>query len=191
MVSLLYVFIWWDLVPTSPWGKLHPVPTAMLIVTMISIRTHSVRHLVSIGNRFPWLYCINCFQSPWFQCIIIEYGIFLWWMSKRGEGVHVSKERGGDIKKGENEKRNGDWYTLPHYGTNHEHVNKTCWISNIKGTTVRTSRLKDPVTIKLTPKKTYINLVKKIFKLYPFFTVLIQYGVAYERCLIPVFLYKY
>ena len=42
MVSLLYVFIWWDLVPTSPWGKLHPVPTAMLIVTMISIRTHSV-----------------------------------------------------------------------------------------------------------------------------------------------------
>ena len=42
MVSLLYVFIWWDLVPTLPRGKLHPVPTAMLIVTVISIKTNSV-----------------------------------------------------------------------------------------------------------------------------------------------------
>ena len=95
MVSLLYVFIWWDLVPTSPWEKLHPVSTAMLIVTMISIRTHSVRHTISIGNRFPWLY-INCFQSLWFRCIIIESGISLWWVSKGGE-LLVSKER--EVKK--------------------------------------------------------------------------------------------
>ena len=38
--------------------NLHPVPTAMLIVAMISIRTHSARHTVSIGNRFPWLYIV-------------------------------------------------------------------------------------------------------------------------------------
>ena len=42
MVSLLYVLIWWNLVPTSQWGKLNPVPTAVLIVTMISITTQSV-----------------------------------------------------------------------------------------------------------------------------------------------------
>ena len=42
VVSLLYVFIWWDVVSTSLWGKLYPVPTGMLIVTMISIRIHSV-----------------------------------------------------------------------------------------------------------------------------------------------------
>ena len=40
--SVYHVFIWWNLVPTSPWGKLHPVPTAVRIVNMISIRTHSV-----------------------------------------------------------------------------------------------------------------------------------------------------
>ena len=45
--SLTYVqsiicFIQQDLVPTSPLGKLHPKPTAVLIVTMVSIRTHSV-----------------------------------------------------------------------------------------------------------------------------------------------------
>ena len=96
MFSVLYVFIWWDLVPTAPWEKLYPVPTAMLIVTMISIRAHSVLKTVSIGNRFPW-HNINCFQSPWFQCIITESGIFPWWVSKEG-GLPVSKER-GDIKK--------------------------------------------------------------------------------------------
>ena len=41
----------------------HPVPTAMLIVTMISGPIQYLRYTVSIGNRFPWLY-INCFQSP-------------------------------------------------------------------------------------------------------------------------------
>ena len=34
--------MFYDLVLTSPWGKLHQVPTAMLIAIMISIRTHSV-----------------------------------------------------------------------------------------------------------------------------------------------------
>ena len=102
-----YVFIWWDFVPTSPRGKLHPVPTAMLIVTMISIRTHSVRHTVSIGNRFPWLY-INCFQSPWFRCIIIESDIFPWWMSKGRLGCMFLKKEGM--------KKMGGWYTLLHYG---------------------------------------------------------------------------
>ena len=86
MVSLLwYVFMWWDLVPTSPWGNLHPVPTAMLIVTISG-------HTVSTGNRFPWLY-INCFQSPWFQCNMIKYGIFPWWVSRGG--VHVFEKRRG------------------------------------------------------------------------------------------------
>ena len=49
------------------------------------------------GNRFPWLY-INCFQSHWFQCIMIESGIFLRWLVSRGGGgggLHVSKETGG------------------------------------------------------------------------------------------------
>ena len=86
MVSLLwYVFMWWGLVPTSPWGNLHPVPTAMLIVTISG-------HTVSTGSRFPWLY-INCFQSPWFQCIMIKYGIFPWWVSRGG--VHVFEKRRG------------------------------------------------------------------------------------------------
>ena len=59
MVSLLHVFIWWDLVPTSPWGKLHLVPTAMLIVTMLSIRTHSVIMTHSFYRyRFPWRYIV-------------------------------------------------------------------------------------------------------------------------------------
>ena len=31
--SVYYVFIWWDLMSTSSWEKLHPVPTAMLIVS--------------------------------------------------------------------------------------------------------------------------------------------------------------
>ena len=61
----------------------HPVPTAMLIVTMISGPIQYLRYTVSIGNRFPWLY-INCFQSPWFHYIIIESRIFPW-LSKKGE----------------------------------------------------------------------------------------------------------
>ena len=58
-------------------------------------------------KRFPWLY-INYFQSLWFCCIIIEFGIFPWWVSmflkkgedfkkfkkgrwkKKGVGIHVS-----------------------------------------------------------------------------------------------------
>ena len=97
MASLLYVFIWSDLVPTSPWGKLHPVSTAVLIVTVLSTRTHSVlKTHSSFHSCFPWLY-VNCFQSPWFQCIVIESSIFPWWVSREGGG------RGGGcmfLKKG-------------------------------------------------------------------------------------------
>ena len=102
MASLLYVFIWWYLVPTSPWGKLHPVSTAMLIVTVLSTRAHSVlKTHSSFYSCFPWLY-VNCFQSPWFQCIVIESNIFPWWVSRegRGGGVHVSKKKGRWKKKG-------------------------------------------------------------------------------------------
>ena len=102
VVILLWIaFIWWDLVPTSPWGKFHPVPTAMLIVIMISIRTHSVlntghiqTHSVSIGIKIGFHYF---FQSPWFWCIIIVSGLLLCWVS-RGVTVvvgrlHVSKKK--------------------------------------------------------------------------------------------------
>ena len=87
--DMFYDMIRWDFVPTSPWGKFYPVPTVMLIVTMISIRTYLVRHTVSIGNRFLWLY-INCFQSPWFWCIIRESIIFPLWLSKREGGGSVA-----------------------------------------------------------------------------------------------------
>ena len=76
--------------------KEHPVPTAMLIVTILSGPIQYLRYTVSIGNRFPWLYI--SFQSPWFHYIIIESTIFPWWLSKRG-AVLFFKER-GDIKKG-------------------------------------------------------------------------------------------
>ena len=77
-----------DLVPTSPWGQLHSVAT------------------VSIGNRLPWLH-INCFQSPWFQCIIIKSSIFPW-VSRVGEkgcmflkkGV-ISRRWEGGVEKGQ------------------------------------------------------------------------------------------
>ena len=110
MVSLMYVLTWWDLVPTSPWGNLHPVATAMLIVTMISIRKHSVLKTVSIGNRFWWLY-INRFQSPWFWCIIIWD--FLMIRVKRGRGFHVSKE-GRGYQEGGWKKREGGADTPSH-----------------------------------------------------------------------------
>ena len=63
-----------------------------------------LRHTVSIGNRFPWLY-INYFQSPWFWCIIKESGIFLWWVSRGGRGCMFLKK--GEISRRGNEKRKG------------------------------------------------------------------------------------
>ena len=98
MASLLYVFIWSDLVPTSPWGKLHPVSTAVLIVTVLSTRTHSVlKTHSSFHSCFPWLY-VNCFQSPWFQCIVIESSIFPWWVSREGGGGCMFLKK-GEMKK--------------------------------------------------------------------------------------------
>ena len=125
MFSLLwYVFIWWDLLPTSPWGKLHPVPTAMLIVTLISIMTHSV-----LKTQFPCLN-INCFQCAWFRSIIIESGIFLWWMSRgpclsggRG-GLHVFKERGISRREGW-KKKGGGLIHLPALWFEIVHLEKT------------------------------------------------------------------
>ena len=91
MVSLLSFYMM-GLGPTSTWGKLHLVSTAKLILTMISIRPHSVFKTVSIGNRFLWLY-FNCFKSSWFHCIIIESGIFLWWVL-RGDEVCMFLKKG-------------------------------------------------------------------------------------------------
>ena len=54
-----------------------------------------LRHTVSIGNRFPWLY-INFFQSSWFRCIIIESCIFPWWVSRRTGGCMFLKKGGTD-----------------------------------------------------------------------------------------------
>ena len=96
MVSLL----WWDLVPTSPWGKLHPVSTAMLIITMTSIRTHSVlktpEDTVSIGNGFPWLYN-NYFQSSWFSRDGCQEGMRYMFLKKGGisrRGMKKERRKG-------------------------------------------------------------------------------------------------
>ena len=99
MVSLLYVLIWWETVPTSVWWKLHPVHTTILSLWYLLGHIQYLRHTVSIGNRLPW-FCINFFQSPWFRCIIIESGILPWWVSrgwwwgcmflKKGGLIHLS-----------------------------------------------------------------------------------------------------
>ena len=73
-----------------------------------------LRHTVSIGYRFAWLY-INCFQSPWFQRIMIESGIFPWWVvSRRGGGTVVVAcfLRNRMISRRGNEQRKGNWYTF-------------------------------------------------------------------------------
>ena len=72
--------------------------------------------------KFPWLY-INYSQSPWFQCIIIESGIFPWWVVSRGGGggrwggcLFLKKRE--DIKKGGWKKKGGgegSWYTFLHH----------------------------------------------------------------------------
>ena len=130
MVSLLYVFIWWDLVPTLPRGKLHPVPTAMLIVTVISIKTNSVlktQFLHAIGFHGFILIVFNLpdssvsSQNLFFShhgcqeergCMFLKKGgitesvFFPSWVS-RGERLHVSKERGNIKKEGGMKKERG------------------------------------------------------------------------------------
>ena len=50
-VSLLHVIIWWNLVPTLPWGKLHPLPTAVLMLLWYLLgHIQYLRHIVSIRN---------------------------------------------------------------------------------------------------------------------------------------------
>ena len=128
MVSLLYVFIWWDLVPTLPRGKLHPV--AMLIVTVISIKTNSVLktqflHAIgfhgfilivfnlpdsSVSSQNLFFPCHGCQEER--GCMFLKKGgitesvFFPSWVS-RGEGLHVSKERGNIKKEGGMKKGRG------------------------------------------------------------------------------------
>ena len=65
-----------------------------------------LRHIVSVSNRFPWLYS-NCFQSPWFQCIT---GIPWWLVWKGGGRCMFLKKRVVKIER-------GGQYTFLHYDT--------------------------------------------------------------------------
>ena len=102
MIGLGANFTMWEVAPSAN-------SCAVLTQSLyLSGHIQYLRHTVPIRNRFPWLY-INCFQSPWFQYIIIESGISPWWVVSRqggvgfgGGGLHVSKERGyqeGGMKK--------------------------------------------------------------------------------------------
>ena len=100
MIGLGANFTMWEVAPSAN-------SCAVLTQSLyLSGHIQYLRHTVPIRNRFPWLY-INCFQSPWFQYIIMESGISPWWVVSREGGVglgglHVSKERGyqeGGMKK--------------------------------------------------------------------------------------------
>ena len=87
--SVFYVFIWWDLVPTSPYGKLHSVSPAMLMC--LSGHIQYLRHRVSIGNRFPWHYIV--FSLP--DSSVSSYNLVFSRDGCQEEGrLHVSEERG-------------------------------------------------------------------------------------------------
>ena len=118
--SLTYVqsiicFIRQDLVPTSPLGKLHPKPTAVLIVTMVSIRTHSVlttQFLQVIGFRGFILFSVSLIplhlHRIWYFPVMV---------SRRGgwgEGLGgcMFLKKGGTSRRGD-EKRNGGWLIHP------------------------------------------------------------------------------
>ena len=77
---------------------MHPLPIAMLIFTMISIRTYSVlnTHTISIGNRFPWLYIV--FSLP-DSIISSQYLVYSCSKCQEG-GCRFLKKGGGDIQKG-------------------------------------------------------------------------------------------
>ena len=80
-----------------PWEKLHPVPTAMLIVTIISGHIQYLRHTVPIGNRFPWLCIVSVSLIPVSHHRICDFPVIVVKRRGRGEGgLHVSKERGSD-----------------------------------------------------------------------------------------------
>ena len=94
--SVYYMFFydgtWCQL---HPWEKLHPVPTAMLIVTIISGHIQYLRHTVSIGNRFPWLCIVSVSLIPVSHHRICDFPVMVVKRRGRGEGgLHVSKERG-------------------------------------------------------------------------------------------------
>ena len=50
---------------------------------------------------------LHCFQSPWFQCIIIESSIVQWLVLRGGQSCMFLKEVGQDIKKGGLKKKCG------------------------------------------------------------------------------------
>ena len=81
------MFLWWHLVPTSPWGKFHPVSTAILIVTMISIRPHSGHISVSLISAYHHR---DLFSRDGCQ---------------EERGFHISKERGISRRGGMNKER--------------------------------------------------------------------------------------
>ena len=73
---------------------------------------------------------LYCFQSPWFQGIIIESGIFPWWVVSRGGGggrwggcLFLKKRE--DIKKGGWKKKGGG--QLIHLSTPWSNRNETKW----------------------------------------------------------------
>ena len=111
-----YVFPWGELVPTSPWGRLHPVPTAVLIVTMIPTRTHSV-----LKTQFLWVIGFLSFIliTLFWVFLILVYHYRIWYfpvmggVKRMGVGVGgcMFLKNGYDIKKG-GWKKKGDWYNV-------------------------------------------------------------------------------
>ena len=117
MVTLLYVFIWWDLVPTSSWGKLHLVPRAVVIVTMISIRTHSV-----LNTQFLQVTDFHGFIL-FSVSLIPVYHRRIWHFPMMGVQRDRGNEGKGDcmflkktgISRRGMKKEGGNWYTFPQY----------------------------------------------------------------------------
>ena len=82
-------------------------------ILYLSRHIQYLRQTVSICNRFPWFY-LNCFQFPWFCCIIIVSGILIAMGVKR-------RERGGGrcmfLKKGRIKKERLGADTDTHFHT--------------------------------------------------------------------------
>ena len=106
--SVYYVFIWWDILYHEV-SCIQCQQLCWLSLWYLSGHIQYLKHTVSIGNRFPWLY-INFFRTPWFRCIIIESGIIPWWVSRGAGGSCMFLKKRGD-EKGKGVGR----YTFPHY----------------------------------------------------------------------------
>ena len=93
--SVYYMFLWWDVVPTSLWGKLHPVPTAV-IWHILYLRHYIILFSVSL---IPVYYHRICYFP-------VMGGV------KRDEGcgagwLQVSEERRGISRRAGDKKRKG------------------------------------------------------------------------------------